>query len=133
MMMKNRGFDYYFGALAGLRGDVEATTTMSNPDPATRMNVPQFHLTSNSTASTNHEWGGSHLQYDDGLMDGFVLASNPGGARAMGYYMCDDIPFFYWLAKTFAISDHHFSSLLGPTWPNRLFTMAATSCGFGEG
>jgi phospholipase C len=66
-------------------------------------------------------------------MDGFVLSNNPDGARAMGYYDCDDIPFFYWLANTFAISDHHFSSLLGPTWPNRLFTAAATSCGFGEG
>ena len=65
-------------------------------------------------------------------MDGFVAASNPNGARAMEYYTEEDIPFYYWLARTFAISDRNFGSLLGPTWPNRLFLIAATSCGWAE-
>ena len=133
LMMENRSFDHYFGAMGGLRPDVDGVIDQKNFDPITREDKPQQHLTTPTISSTNHEWAGSHLQYDDGLMDGFVMSNNPDGERAMGYYNCDDIPFFYWLANTFAMSDHHFSSLLGPTWPNRLFAVAATSCGFGEG
>ena len=68
-------------------------------------------------------------------MDGFVTANNhneqPGsdGKRAMGYYTEADIPFFYSLANTFALADHNFSSVLGPTFPNREYLYAATSFG----
>ena len=34
------------------------------------------------------------------------------------------------LAKEFAICDRWFSSVPGPTWPNRLFTPASTSSGY---
>jgi phospholipase C len=47
----------------------------------------------------------------------------------MGYYTAGDIPFFYALADKFAVADHSFASLLGPTGPNRSFLQAATSFG----
>jgi phospholipase C len=62
-------------------------------------------------------------------MDGFVSTNNPGGARAMGYYTEVDLPYYYWMAKTFSISDRHFCSLLGPTWPNRFYFYGASSWG----
>ena len=48
----------------------------------------------------------------------------------MGYYDGNDLPYYYALAQTFAISDRHFSSALAPTWPNRMFYFAGTSWGF---
>jgi phospholipase C len=47
----------------------------------------------------------------------------------MGYYTQQDLPFYYWMAKTFGISDRHFCSLLGPTWPNRFFFYGSTAWG----
>ena len=76
-----------------------------------------------------------HDEWDDGAMDGFVIANNHNdaagsdGKRAMGYYTEADIPFFYAWPSTFALADHNFSSVLGPTFPNREYLYAATSFG----
>lgn len=54
---------------------------------------------------------------------------NADGADApyvMGYYTRQDIPFQFALAETFTVCDHYFSSVLGPTWPNRLMWMTGT-------
>jgi phospholipase C len=49
--------------------------------------------------------------------------------ETMGFYNESDLPFYYTLAEMFAINDRFFSSMLGPTFPNRLYLMAATSFG----
>ena len=54
------------------------------------------------------------------------------GHFVMGYYTQADMPFYYWLATTYAISDRYFSSVIGPTWPNRDFLYACTSNGIRE-
>ena len=41
----------------------------------------------------------------------------------MGYYERQDIPFHFALAETFTLLDHYHCSLLGPTWPNRMYLM----------
>ena len=51
------------------------------------------------------------------------------GVRALSYYDESDIPFYYWLASEFSIADHYHCSLLGPTWPNRMYMYAAGSRG----
>ena len=45
------------------------------------------------------------------------------GPYAMGYYTRADIPFQFALAEAFTICDNYFCSVLGPTWPNRLYLM----------
>jgi phospholipase C len=45
----------------------------------------------------------------------------------MGYYTREDLPVHYALADAFTVCDHYFSSVLGPTAPNRLFWMSATN------
>ena len=47
----------------------------------------------------------------------------------MGYLTSADIPFYYALYSTFAMGDRYFSSVLGPTYPNRFFLLAGTSYG----
>jgi phospholipase C len=56
-------------------------------------------------------------------------AETPTDDATMGYYDETDLPFFYGLAEAFAIDDRYFSSLIGPTFPNRSYALAATSFG----
>ena len=44
----------------------------------------------------------------------------------MGYYTRADIPYYYAVADAFTICDNYFCSVMGPTDPNRLYTMAAS-------
>src|SRR5262249_11749516 len=67
-------------------------------------------------------------------MDGFTTENalddpmnDPSGARAMGFYDETDLPYYYALARAFAISDRHFASVPANSWTNRLFYMAGTS------
>ncbi|MEZ4224933.1 MAG: alkaline phosphatase family protein [Polyangiaceae bacterium] len=133
LMQENRSFDHYFSKLPeyGVTDVKVAADTDYNLDPSTSppAKVERFHESRYCILDVNHEWNGVHFQYDDGKMSGFVSTNNPGGARAMGYYDQTDLPYYYWLAKNFAISDSHFCSLLGPTWPNRFFFYGATAWG----
>jgi phospholipase C len=44
----------------------------------------------------------------------------------MGYLTRDDLPFHYALADAFTICDQYHSSVMGATWPNRLYWMTGT-------
>src|SRR5207302_1231542 len=97
----------------------------------------------------NHSWFPTHQEANflnpngtltDTLSDGFVRVNdateqldngveNPTDDQTMGFYSQDEIPFYYGLAATFAVNDRYFSSVLGPTFPNRSYFMAATSFG----
>lgn len=47
----------------------------------------------------------------------------------MGYFSLDSLPVIHTLAKAFTICDHWFSSMPGPTWPNRFFVHSGTCKG----
>lgn len=130
LMQENRSFDHYFGRLpeAGVPEADGLPPDAANPDSAGNL-VPAFHLERYCTRDTAHSWKASHEQYNGGRNDGFVITNEPGGERAMGYYDESDLPFYYALARTFAIADRYFSSLLGPTFPNRFFLYSGTAFG----
>ena len=44
----------------------------------------------------------------------------------MGYYTRDDIPFQFALAEAFTLCDAYHCSVMGPTWPNRMYWMTGT-------
>ena len=97
----------------------------------------------------NHEWPGSHMEANyanprntlaASPNDGFVrvndateqpdvLGETATEDETMGFYTQEDLPFYYALAETFAINDRYFSPVLGPTFPNRAYALAATSFG----
>ncbi|APR78080.1 Phospholipase C 4 precursor [Minicystis rosea] len=147
LMQENRSFDHYFQKLPEYgQPDVDvAPADFSNPDENGNP-VTIFHDTAYCFLDTAHSWAASHHQYNYGKMDGFVLASEGkldddeelppglpqemlGGERAMSYYDATDLPYYYELANQFSIADRYFSSLLGPTWPNRMHLYAASSYG----
>jgi phospholipase C len=55
--------------------------------------------------------------------------SDYDGVRVMGYYDWNILPYYYYVASNFAISDHWFSPVMTRTQPNREYLMAATSQG----
>jgi phospholipase C len=59
-----------------------------------------------------------------------TMEADVAGARAMGFYTADDLPFYYWAATTFGLSDRMFSGALTRTQPNRMYLLAATSNGY---
>src|SRR5439155_27337718 len=70
---------------------------------------------------------------DDGKMDGFVKnaakTTTSDGRFAVSWYDESDIPFDYWLAKTFAIADRDFAPTASGTFANRDFMMFGTNAG----
>jgi len=145
VMQENRSFDHYFGHLGRYlgRADVEsAPETATNPDKSGAP-VPWKRAEHLCFYDTDHSWKASHAQWNGGKNDGFVTSNHQrrddgapitdpalgDGSRAMWWYDEKEIPFYYELAKTFAIGDHYHASLLGPTWANRMFLYGATSLG----
>jgi phospholipase C len=43
-----------------------------------------------------------------------------------GFYTRADLPFYYAVADAFTICDNYFCSVIGPSDPNRLYTVAAS-------
>jgi phospholipase C len=142
VMMENHSFDSYLGHLNqyGNRTDVEvADAGATNPD-VDGAAVPWAHAAHPCSADTDHSWAGTHIEVDDGKMDGFVTQNDQAtpagadpvvyqGARAMWWYDQTDLPLYYQLANTFAVADHYHCALQGPTWPNRMYLIAGTSFG----
>ncbi|MBY8880785.1 alkaline phosphatase family protein [Actinacidiphila acidipaludis] len=144
LMQENRSFDHYFGTLSGVRGfgDPNALTLSTgrsvfhqpdsvNPDGY----LLPFHLDTRTTSaqaipSTAHAWSVQHQAWNNGRMDNWLpahrAADGANGPYVMGYYTRDDIPFQFALAENFTICDNYFCSVLGPTWPNRLYWMTGT-------
>jgi len=97
----------------------------------------------------DHSWLGTHQEANflnpngtlgETLSDGFVRVNdateqldkgveNATDDQTMSFYNQDEIPFYYNLAANFAVSDRYFSPMLGPTFTNRAYFMAATSFG----
>jgi phospholipase C len=135
VMMENHSFDNLFGDLGRTRADVDAlrfdpTGAPTNSNPGGELGpVISFPLQTTAQAKNiTQSWAATHAQMNDGTMDGFVRSA--GGAREpMGYYTPAVLPFAYSLASQFTVGDRWFSSLPGPTYPNRRFLLAGTAYG----
>jgi phospholipase C len=132
--MENRSYDHYLGAraLEGLPGD-GLTAGMTNPDPDGD-EVAIYHESTFCVPDPPHGWDLSRVAWNDGANDGFVRAyaeSRGDGVPpyVMGHFLRADIPVTWAIADAHATCDRWFSSLLGPTWPNRMYLHSAQSGG----
>ena len=130
VMQENHSYDSYFGMLGrgdGFKLDAKRRPLASNPD-AHGNPVRAFHMaTTCQSHSLTQNWNSSHIQWNDGKLDGFVRS--PSGAAAMGYWDGTDLPFYYGLANTFPLCDRWFASVLGQTHPNRRFLLCGSALG----
>jgi phospholipase C len=114
--------------------------TPANPDGY----LLPWHLDTRSTSSqaipsTSHAWYYQHLSLNitvpttagqpttalnnNWLQSHYLADHSANYWYVMGYYERQDIPFHFALAETFTLLDHYHCSLLGPTWPNRMYLM----------
>ena len=135
VMMENRSFDHYLGALLLEEGRAVDGLTggESNPD-LSGVERPVYHLEIDCQADPPHGWSSSHDQFNDGANDGFAAEHHARvgedlAGEVMGYYGREDLPIHYALADAYALPDAWFCSVMGPTWPNRLYGQAGTSGG----
>lgn len=146
VQMENRSFDHYLGSLSLLdgRSDVDGLTAgMVNLDlngaPVGIRKLTSEHIID---PDPSHSHPSALAQWNAGANDGFarswdevVMKHLPKSEQAkvhdyiMGYHTRETLPVTYALADAFTVCDRWFCSLLGPTWPNRFFTHAATSDG----
>lgn len=141
LMMENRSFDHMLGYLQqGVYPQVDgipAAGQRSNSDSA-GITYPQVPGAARQIGKDpNHECASTLAQMAGGAMSGFVTnyqgffpAATPGElAEVMKYHARGTLPALHALAENFTVCDNWFSSLPGPTWPNRLFIHSGTSLG----
>ena len=124
MVQENHTFDSYFGRFPGTLGatmgkiSTGATIPLSDaPD------IPENFL---------HTWDVAHTDHDNGNMDGFNIGSTSPACNTPSYpcYIAAQqslIPNYWALADRFILDDMGFSSVMGPSFPNHLYTVAAAA------
>jgi phospholipase C len=154
LMLENRSFDHMLGyarsadfPVNGLKGGES-----NYPDPIHRTGTPA-PVTPTATyvpdqdPDPGHEFSNVAVQLHGaspppkppvGSNIGFVAdyGTVAGAGRAGEIMRCfakGKLPVLETLAREFAVCDAWFSSMPGPTWPNRLFAHCATSGGFTDG
>jgi phospholipase C len=120
VMMENRSFDHLLGWLPGADGKQAG---LKFPDPGGTLRstyelAPDF--TGCAYPDPDHSYAGGRIEVDGGKMDRF-LKDTANGLNAIGYYQEKDLPFRSALARNYTTCDRYFPSMLGPTFPNRIF------------
>ena len=141
LMQENHSYDNRLGMLGrsgadGFRFGRNGLPLAANPYPdGSIQHAFRMPTTCQLPSRPSQEWTASHNAYDDGKMDGFVrttitpLTTEIVGGVAMGYWQGEDQPFYYSVYRQFPIADRYFCSVLGQTYPNRRYLLAATSLG----
>jgi phospholipase C len=126
IIQENHSFDNYFGTFPGADGIPPSTCLPKRPGSTAC--VSPFHMRIDEPpCDLPHFWSPAHAAFDNGRMDGFVWAE--GTPYTMGYYDEREIPNYWKYAKSYTLCDHFFSSFLGPSTQNHLYTVAAQDGG----
>jgi len=134
LCMENRSYDHYFGARSleegepseGLTGDEVNYDSSGVPHSPRRL--PEACI-----VDPAHGWDDCHEQHNEGANDKFVevheTRTGEQTSYVMDYLNREDLPISYALADAGCLPDQWFCSVLGPTWPNRLYLLCGTSEG----
>jgi len=120
---ENRSFDNYFGRFPGADG---ARYGMISSGKRVKLG----HTPDHTLLDIGHMGASASVAENHGLMNGFnrlAGAIQNGRDIAMSQMYQSDIPDYWAYAKAFTLDDHFFSTINGPSFPNHLVTVAATS------
>lgn len=153
LMLENRSYDNLIGYLSqqlpGLDGLAPGMTNPLNPSVPASPVVPFCPARSDViNPDPDHDFDGATLQLfgsthvptpPAATCNGYVAShtqtakgSTLKGAEIMQCFEPSRVPALATLAAEFAVCDRWFSSVPGPTWPNRFFAHCATSDGLVE-
>jgi phospholipase C len=148
IMQENRSFDSYFGTypgadgIPGLAGNPGQLPCL--PDPRQGTCDTPFHDPSLINGGGQHGASSAALDINNGLMNGFVAASEIGRGRGcgqlvggvcdprspsdvMGYHDAREIPNYWAYAKHFVLNDHMFESDASWSLPVHLYMVSEWS------
>lgn len=150
VMLENRSFDHLLGFsnLQGIDAITGQPTTIEGLDPAHAWNLgPDGKKVVVSSPADwampydpGHEFPDVKVQLcgvtgnyphidNSGFVANYATIDQVNPGEIMKCYSPDQLPVLNTLAREFAVCDHWFSSMPGPTWPNRFFLHAASSGG----
>lgn len=144
LMMENRSFDQMLGYLTleagrtdvdGLKG-TETNSYVAN-GAGSPITVAVHHATDSALGKNQDPChsGGCVDQQVAKKNIGFVQnfhdshATDPDPGLVMAYFNAKDLPVYDFFAREYSISDRWFSSVLGSTWPNRLYLTSGKAAG----
>jgi phospholipase C len=139
---ENRSFDSYFGTFPGadnLSTDEARAHGFKQYDPIGNQWISPFRINDPDLADADHSRPALYTKADGGKMDLFVAAEEGRmlrigatlqdaqrvGLLTMAHEDCDMIPFLWKYAKTFALYDHIFQGMYGPSTPGNIDLIAA--------
>jgi phospholipase C len=135
LIKENHAFENYFGDRPGVFGypPVGAFPVALGSNQT----IAPFALNATDTPDLPHTHAAELVDFDSGRLDDFVAEAAALGAEtpadAVGYYPPSAIPAYYEYADRYALADRFFTGVLGPTLPNRVFDLAATSANWTGG
>jgi len=125
IVKENRSFDEMFGQFPGANG---TTTGLLS----TGQTIPLGHTPDSTPYDICHDWTCTMAMMDYGKMDRFdadITCPQNNVLMCMTQHTQADIPNYYTLASTYTLADNMFSSITATSFPNHLYTIAATSGG----
>jgi phospholipase C len=123
VMMENRSFDHLLGWLPGANGRQAGLSYLDSSGEAHVTHRLKTYVGC-SHPDPDHTYAGGRSEYNNGKIDGW-LRTTSNDVFSIGYYEEADLPFYSALARNFTTLDNYFSSIMGPTSPNRVFQHAA--------
>ena len=150
LMLENRSFDNMLG-FSGIPGITPASSTNCNSYQGTSYCAGDQNTPTSMPTDPGHEFkdvlqqlGGEGATYTaptyppidmSGFASSYATSTSEGtgtpAADQIGYIMQGftplQVPVLYQLASTFVTCNNWFSSLPGPTWPNRFYLHGASS------
>jgi phospholipase C len=141
LMMENHSFDQVLGWTKAIHPQIEGVDeghprfNTGYPDASVRVNQSPANETA-MRFDPRHDLSDVLTQIENdcgGFVSNFARAyptsTADDRAQIMAYYPKGVLPVIHTLAENFTICDHWFSSLPGPTWPNRFFVHTGTCLG----
>jgi phospholipase C len=120
---ENHSYDNLFGLFPGADGTAYARLSTGR---VVKMGIMPDH----TLLDVGHAGAAAVLAVDHGKMDNFDLlpgAIQNGKDIADSEYRQQEIPNYWAYARAFTLDDHFFSTIMGPSFPNHLVSVAATS------
>jgi len=139
LMLENRSFDQMLGSLQEIYPNLDGIppgrpprTNQANGATYSQLPAARFVV----PADPNHDYAhvlfqisNSNAGFVQDFVNCFPSSSVADRQEVMKFHARGALPALHALAENFTICDRWFSSLPGPTWPNRLFVHSGTSLG----